>query len=970
MDGGKGGSIYAEDTGKLKNAKSKMVKQFKKLFGKPKEEEFDDQGLDVNDLSRMDDSISEPPLTDEEEREQVNNAMDEAEKYWDERLGGDDSFDEDDAPELTKKPVFEREDSEEDIRKRAERKERQTQTGVSDVTLEGISEMFEEADKVSEAVAEKEAVEASNAAALKRIKTQINTNKKMKELASQPKKEIEELKKSGAVAKAKIDLQLVSNTTKRKVLTESITGLNAKKLILRRQLLELKKAKQPFMEIEEDIKLIDEEIALCEDELKVLVIEAESLNEKMQALNEAFGEKPASKTKTKTTSVKEVVEKAEEDEDNDAPDEDGEEYTTEDPKEDEGNGDGDDSGEEDEELAEYEMPEDVLEQMKRKKFKFDELEPKEQKTFKKVFSTLEEEDHELGKEFMELKIIRRLTQDDFEKILEIDPYADEKKEGSLERVIGKMYRKTKLQYDDIKEIYNRIDPDIQPIIEEWKPEVWSPFEFSDFVKMFNKLKRENSVLLKQDNYWQTATVKKLILLIHSATKESKGSDEDGGDLMREEQLAYHKRQRENTMNIWKGRAAQQTSGDATLYKKLKGLLSVDKDKHFFGKVKDNVDPLDNILKIAKEINTFNVKSLNVFNMDSNPFAEFENNVKNNVVRKSNSIKSSRKTYLDALGKITAAKKDDPKLENAKNYEVRQMHDRWLELIRKKDPNITEITEKDGEKVIDDVLVRYKADYISGVESSVEKMLNGIWSKRYVLKSVKGADGKKTQELEEKDEKLDPKDKAVIKYFGEFLEKSNEEMEPLIEHKIDEYESYKVEKLKTQKKYADEDESRSNKKDKKKESLAASYRNKWINARGEAATLIRVLVKSYLSYGGKNKKYATNYGLDSKEQPNYDAFEKVRTKLIEDIKRYERNLKISGRVTKAGAEKYDKHLENFGKELAEAKASMKRLKIKDSVVKRELTKYKKHKKEEKADKYKKGLHTFEQGQDKKAKKQKL
>ena len=520
MGGGKGGSIYAEDTRKLKNAKSKIVKQFKKLFGKPKDEEFDDQGFNVNDLSLMDDSISESPLTDEEEREQVNNAMDEAEKSVDEMLGDDDSFDEDDALKLPKKPVFEREDSEEDIRKRAERKERQTQTGVSDVTLEGISEMFEEADKVSEAVAEKEAVEALNVAALKRIKTQINTNKKMKELASQPKKEIEELKKSGAVAKAKIDLQLVSNATKRKVLTESITGLNAKKLILRRQLLELKKARQPITEIEEEIKLIDEEIALCEDEIKALVSEAESLNEEMQALNEAFGEKPA--PKTKTASVKEVIEKAEEDEDNNNPDEDGEEYTTEDPKEDEGNGDGDYSGEEDDELAEYEIPEDVLEQMKRKKFKFDELEPKEQKTFKQVFSNLEEDDNELGKEFMELKIIRKLTQDDFIKILDIDPYADEKNELSIETVIGRMYRKTKLKYDDIKEIYNRIDPSVQKEIEEWKPEVWSPFEFSDFVKMFNKLKRENSVLLKQDSFWKTVTVKKLILLIHSATKESNG----------------------------------------------------------------------------------------------------------------------------------------------------------------------------------------------------------------------------------------------------------------------------------------------------------------------------------------------------------------------------------------------------------------------------------------------------------------
>ncbi len=614
---------------------------------------------------------------------------------------------------------------------------------------------------------------------------------------------------------------------------------------------------------------------------------------------------------------------------------------------DEDDDDGDDQYDSDEDNDDYEIPAEIQDQLE--ELGFDETECKK---LKKVFHALEEENDELNEKFLEPKIIKKLTAEDFEALLRIDFDKDEEEgEGSLECEVEKIWRKVKLEDTDIKGIYERINYDgTHDAIALWKPEEWGPFKFEDFIKTIRKLQKENSVLLKQDSYWGNLTVKKIKLLMHSATKD-KSSDEGDG-LMRQERIAYKMSSREDTVNKWKDRGdSLESEMNEELYNKLNENLSVKEGEatEFFGKATDTEDPINNILKVAKAINTFKAKDLNPFKMSGNPLSDFENAIKDAVGRHGNSIKSLRETYIKRLKEIN---------DNPESYENKKSHDAWIKAVGKNEGD--EIEEGD----IDKLLINPKYNYLAAVESIVEKLLNNIWSKIYSMKTLKGVGGKKTQEVVEDKDKLDSKDRAIIKYFSDFLVESNKEIKPFIEHRIDEEETYRFDKMSRKKESEDKEHSSKSNKDKKKVKTATSYNKEWLDLRSEGCTLIKILVKSYC-YDPNDSKAKNKYKLTSKEKPNLAEFKKIRQELIDKFIKVgeDKFSKKLGTVPKSKVEEYNSNLKRLKNLLETTRSKMKsRLKINDSTIKEELEKVKRYDKNAKNKQWQKyqnqGIYDFD------------
>ncbi len=698
----------------------------------------------------------------------------------------------------------------------------------------------------------------------------------------------------------------------------------------------LEDLKEDMSKVQEENKSLKEELSEMKEMMKALMAGVSALQKSGKVSTEV--QEAKDELEDLADDLEEAKEEAEEKLDLDS-----------DETHDEDNDDADDEYASDEDYDDYEIPAEIQDQLENLGFDSDET---EYKKLKKVFYNLEKENDELSEKFLEPKIIKKLTEENFNDFIKkVNLDAADEEEDSLENIVEKIWREIRLEDTDIKEIYDKINYDgTHDAIAKWDPKEWSPFKFEDFIKTIKKLQKEHSVLLKQDNYWSDLTVKKIKLLMHSAAKDKSSDDENS--LLHEERIAYRMRSREDRVNTWQDRGnSLEPEMNEELYNKLNENLSVKEGEatEFFGKATDTEDPINNIMKVAKAINTFRAKDINPFKMSGNPLSDFENAIKDAVGRHGNSIKSLRETYIKRLKEIN---------DNPEGYENKKSRDAWIKAVGKKEGD--EIEEGD----IDALLINPKYNYLAAVESIVEKLLNNIWSKIYSMKTLKGVGGKKTQEVIEDKDKLDSKDRAIIKYFSDFLVQSNEEIKPLIEHRIDEEETYRFDKMSRKKESEDEERSSKSNKDKKKVKTATSYNKEWLDLRSEGCTLIKVLVKSYC-YDPNDAKAKNKYKLTSKEKPNFTEFKKVRQELIDKFIKVgeDKFSKKLGAVPKSKAEEYNNNLKRLRKFLETTRSKMKnRLKINDSTIKEELEKLKgygeKEKKKQREKYQNKGIHDFD------------
>lgn len=321
-------------------------------------------------------------------------------------------------------------------------------------------------------------------------------------------------------------------------------------------------------------------------------------------------------------------------------------------------------------------------------------------------------------------------------------------------------------------IFAKLDKEFKKQVQSWDKETFKPFKKEQFINTIKFLKKKHSTLLTKDEYWKKLDDKKLKLLMNSVDQLESSSSDEEQVLLPEEQVELLMAGREDTKNKWLSRgASKEGTPDHPIYEELTKLFPIGTEMKFFGEGEVNKDNLDEIDKVSKKLSTFKL-------FGSNPFKNFEDEIKEAVSLNGGGIKSLRQTYIDIRKKINATlklSKKDPKVwEDERNYDIKKYYTAWLSTVNKKFGD--EIEPKD----IDAGLANDEYNYLGRVESAVETLLNKIWETKFSGKETgKGKD--KKFELQEKE--LDPKNQAIVKYFSKFLEQSDKVMKTFIQNKV-------------------------------------------------------------------------------------------------------------------------------------------------------------------------------------------
>lgn len=560
--------------------------------------------------------------------------------------------------------------------------------------------------------------------------------------------------------------EIESNSETRKKLSEAEIELNEKKIKLKKQLIALKKVKQPSAELEEEIKLIDEEIKVNEEEFKYLETKTNHLSEEIKILK-------AELSGQNRTSGKETI--AEDDATGEADtDEDENAHTTTIGKR---------KNKRDVEEDIDESPLDYLTDKQREGLsKSRDGVKKWRKAVEKIKENIENAD-----EFLESRRFQQLTTEELLKIIKL-----QNKGEDLEWYIENLQVEIT---EPIAKIIEQMKKETKDSISLWDKDVWKPYTKDDLVKTLQQLGQRNSPLLKDSKSLSKLTDKRLKTLICYSKKGELEADREGGvDLIRDERVQLMMKDREDKKDMWLSRGASPEGVEShPIYKELTTLFPIGKEMKFFGEGEVNKDNIDEIEKVAKTLSTFKL-------FGSNPFKNFEDEIKETVRLSGGGIKTSRQMYIDTRKKInqtlSLAKKDPGVWKEKKNYDVKKYYDAWLKASGKKFGD--EINVQD----IDPLLLNDKYDYLNKVESEVETLLNKIWETKFSGKET-GMGKDKKFELQEKE--LDSKNQAIVRYFSEFLEQSNEAMKPLMEKKVEEADKFEYQAMEEENKYKDNGE---------------------------------------------------------------------------------------------------------------------------------------------------------------------
>lgn len=374
-----------------------------------------------------------------------------------------------------------------------------------------------------------------------------------------------------------------------------------------------------------------------------------------------------------------------------------------------------------------------------------------------------------------------------------------------------------------EKIINKLDDETQKAIKEWNKENWKKYTKKDLVNLFKKLSKRNSILLKEGHI-ENLDVEKLVLLMYQSGSLDDLSEND--EMTREERVQYMLEGREDTKSKWTSRASLQGNYDKALYDNLNQTLSF--GESFFGEGETNEDNINKIGKVADLINEFKLVGIN-------PLSEFKQVIKEVVNGAGKALTATRQMSIDIRNKINSALKTDPTLSDLKNRDLKKYYNIWLKNIGKE--SVKEFSPED----IDPLLVDNKYEYLTKVESAVKAMLDGIWENGYDSKT--------------NDVKLNPKKQAIIKYFSEFLEKSEEALVPLGEIKSERSNKREMDKLSRERMYKeDEDDLYGSYKKKSAKGKTGSDHEpltlRWSNLRSKVRMYALILIKFHNKHKDK------------------------------------------------------------------------------------------------------------------------
>lgn len=579
--------------------------------------------------------------------------------------------------------------------------------------------------------------------------------------------ELEGLRGNGVIAKAKNRLvnekinlkkkEIESYIKTQEKLSDAEIELNARKIALKKQLIALKKAKKSSAELEEEIGLIDEEIKAGQEEFKFLETKTNRLREEIKAFQAELSEG----NETPELEEKDAAEDESPEETDIEEDEDVHAHVRAVSKR---------RG-----MSELDLEEDMGESSE------DYLTDKQReglsrskdglerwlKAVKKIRRTVVDFD-----DFLESRRFQQLTTEELWGIIRLED-DDENLEWYIENLKFEVP-------EPIAKIIEQMNEDTKGSILRWAKDMWKPYTKDDLIKTLQRLDQRKSPLFKNSALLNKLTEKRLKIFIYYYKKGDLDTEHEGGaDLLRDEKVQLIMKEREDKKDMWLSRGASpEETENHPIYEELTTLFPVGEEMKFFGEGEVNEDHLDEIEKVAKTLNTFKL-------FGSNPFKNFEAAIIDTVRFNGGGIKKSRQMYIDTRKKINQilplAKKDPNVWKDKKNYELKKYYDAWLKASDKKLGD--EINVQD----IDSLLLNNKYEYLSKVESEVEILLNKIWETKFSAKET-GRGKDKKFELQEKE--LDPKNQAIVRYFSEFLEQSNEVMKPLIEKKAET--AYKLE----------------------------------------------------------------------------------------------------------------------------------------------------------------------------------